>query len=100
MLLRGRGAATNREDVGEAACYLEDIAARERGTLVAHDCQHTMLLLAGDPAEQIVQQAETECHLVIMATHGRTGLARWALGSVAHRVVQGATTPVLLVPAP
>jgi nucleotide-binding universal stress UspA family protein len=34
----------------------------------------------------------------VIATHGHTGLLRFALGSVADRVVRGASCPVLLVP--
>lgn len=50
----------------------------------------------GDPAERILAAAGTE-RLVIMATHGRTGVARWALGSVADRVARGGAGAVLLV---
>jgi nucleotide-binding universal stress UspA family protein len=37
--------------------------------------------------------------LIAMCTHGRTGLARWALGSVADRVLRAGGTPILLVRA-
>ncbi len=40
---------------------------------------------------------EEDVDLVVMSTHGRTGLARWLFGSVAHKVVQGVKVPVLLV---
>lgn len=54
----------------------------------------------GIPAEVILDQAEAEeGTLIVMATHGYSGLQRWILGSVAHKVVQAATTPVLLIPA-
>ncbi len=48
----------------------------------------------GDPAERILAGTE---RLVIMATHGRTGVARWALCSVADRVARGGAGAVLLV---
>jgi nucleotide-binding universal stress UspA family protein len=52
----------------------------------------------GDPAEEIVRYAEKEnVDLIIMATHGHTGLARLVLGSVAARVVASSVAPVLLV---
>jgi nucleotide-binding universal stress UspA family protein len=43
----------------------------------------------------------TQCgvDLMVMATHGYGGLRRWALGSVAHKVVHTATTPLILVRA-
>jgi nucleotide-binding universal stress UspA family protein len=54
----------------------------------------------GRPAEVILRAAEQErAGLVIMATHGRSGVQKLWLGSVASKVVQGATTPVLLVRA-
>jgi nucleotide-binding universal stress UspA family protein len=55
-------------------------------------------VLTGSPAEQILQHAEqTGADLVVMSTHGRAGVARWALGSVADRVLRGGHLPVLLI---
>jgi nucleotide-binding universal stress UspA family protein len=39
----------------------------------------------------------TGCDVIVMASHGRSGLARWTLGSVAERVLQGTKLPVLVV---
>lgn len=56
------------------------------------------LLLEGVPYEQILRAAKARrADLVVMGTHGRTGLARFFLGSVAERVVAGAPCPVLTV---
>ncbi|HZQ99286.1 MAG TPA: universal stress protein [Chloroflexota bacterium] len=53
----------------------------------------------GDPAGEIVMAADAlGADLVVMATHGRTGLGRWLFGSVADGVLRQAGTPVLLVP--
>jgi len=38
--------------------------------------------------------------LIIIATHGRSGLTRWVLGSVADRVLRSACVPVLMIRAP
>jgi len=55
----------------------------------------------GSPAEEILAYAQQEhIDLIAMATHGRTGLKRVALGSVAEHVLRRASTPVLLVRAP
>lgn len=55
---------------------------------------------AGTPAEQILLAAhEHDADLVVMVTHGRTGPARWLLGSVADAVVRCLDRPVLLVSA-
>lgn len=57
-------------------------------------------VLAGYPASEIIEQAESqEDTLILMATHGYSGVQRLLLGSVAGKVVQATTTPVLLVPA-
>jgi nucleotide-binding universal stress UspA family protein len=51
-------------------------------------------------AEEIVDYAEKDnISLIVMATHGRTGIKRWALGSTADKVVRAAKCPVLLVRA-
>jgi nucleotide-binding universal stress UspA family protein len=48
-------------------------------------------------AEDITDYAEKEkISLIIMATHGRTGIKRWALGSTADKVVRAAKCPILL----
>jgi nucleotide-binding universal stress UspA family protein len=53
-------------------------------------------LLSGDPAEAIVQLAEEEhVEMIVMGTHGRTGLRRLLMGSVAEAVVRRAPCPVL-----
>ncbi len=58
-------------------------------------------LLAGeDPAAEIVSfAAKTGASLIAVGTHGRTGISRLALGSVAERIVRTADRPVLLVNA-
>lgn len=56
------------------------------------------ILLEGTPAEQIVRAARGKrADLVVIGTHGRTGFARFFLGSVAARVVSSASCPVLTV---
>jgi nucleotide-binding universal stress UspA family protein len=55
-------------------------------------------VLQGDPALTIVDYAdEYDADLVVMPTHGRTGLSRVLLGSVTERVVGAAETPVVVV---
>ena len=55
-------------------------------------------MLVGAPADQILAEAASLSHpLIIMTTHGRSGLGRWAFGSVSDRVVHGAEAPVLLL---
>jgi nucleotide-binding universal stress UspA family protein len=55
-------------------------------------------VLQGDPADQIIKYAhENLPNLVIMATHGRSGIRRWEYGSVADKVLHGVSSPVFLV---
>lgn len=55
---------------------------------------------AGDPAREILRYASRfAIDLIVIGTHGCTGLRRVLLGSVAERVVRGARCPVLVVPA-
>ena len=59
------------------------------------------MLEDGLPAKQIVQTAKDEgCSLIVMGTHGRTGLSRLLMGSVAEHVLRHATCPVLTVRMP
>ncbi|RPI53839.1 MAG: universal stress protein [Acidobacteria bacterium] len=54
----------------------------------------------GDPAETIVDYAErTGMDWIVISTHGRSGVRRWVYGSVADKVLRGATTTVALVRA-
>ena len=70
------------------------IAEATRGLIV----QSKGEVLVGDPATLIVQRAEAvQARLLVVSTHGRTGLARALMGSVAERVVRLAHTSVLAV---
>jgi nucleotide-binding universal stress UspA family protein len=56
------------------------------------------LLLEGDPAQQIVRAARSKrADLLVVGTHGRTGLSKLFVGSVAARVVATASCPVATV---
>lgn len=58
----------------------------------------TTLLRDGDPVDQIVRAARsTRADLIVVGTHGRRGLPKFFLGSVAERVVATAPCPVLTV---
>ena len=55
-------------------------------------------LLVGDPATAIVETAEKEdADMIVLGTHGRTGLTRLLMGSVAEAVVRRANCPVLTI---
>ncbi len=55
----------------------------------------------GDPGSEIVRMAQEEAaDLIVMPTHGRTGLDHLVFGSVAEKVVRQAHRPVMTIPAP
>jgi len=77
----------------EASAYLEHEA--EGLVELAGKVEHEVVF--GTPAEQIVAAAARhEGSLIVMATHGKGGLLRWALGSVTARVLQTTGHPVLV----
>jgi universal stress protein A len=77
--------------------HLDDIAAR----LAKDGIQPTKFIRFGRPHDEITKLAEeAKCDLIIMGTHGRTGLAHLLVGSVAERVVRTSKVPVLTVPMP
>ena len=58
-------------------------------------------LLAGDPATAIVEVADSEnADVIVLGTHGRTGLTRLLMGSVAEAIVRRAKCPVLTIKQP
>jgi len=55
-------------------------------------------VLMGDAANEIVDYATSSpFNLIVMSTHGRSGVSRWVFGSVAEKVLQGVSNPILLV---
>lgn len=82
------------EVVREAEYYLESVAARlaERGAKVRTSVWY------GPAAPAIVEAAYVlKADVIVMSTHGRSGLGRLILGSVAESVLRGTRTPILLL---
>ena len=74
--------------------HLDRLAARAKKAGV----QATVVLRDGDPADQIVRACRAaKADLIIVGTHGRRGLPKFFLGSVAERVVSTAPCPVVTV---
>lgn len=83
---------TNIADLIEA--FLKSSAAGIDGVPVSYTT------LGGvDAAESLIDYvAADDIRMIVMATHGRTGLDKWRMGSVTERVVRHSTAPVLVVP--
>ena len=80
----------------EAMDYLDKAGEglRKKGAIVK--CK----VAVGDAAEEIIKaEDEVNADLVAMSTHGRSGLSRWAFGSVTDKVLRAGKVPVLLVRA-
>jgi nucleotide-binding universal stress UspA family protein len=85
------------EVVREAEAYLAGVAERlkEEGVKIETSVWY------GPAAATIVDAARArKADLIVMTTHGRGGLGRLILGSVAESVLRGTTTPILLLRAP
>ncbi|GAH92800.1 unnamed protein product, partial [marine sediment metagenome] len=87
--------------------YIEDMAgtAGKRIKRVSAEATVTAVILDGEPAVELVNYAEqNDIRLIVMATHGRSGVMLWAVGSVANKVLQRISMPMMLiranVPAP
>lgn len=82
------------EELRATTEYLETSARSFEGSQVV--CS----VLKGAPEEVIIEKAAAdEKTLIVMATHGRSGIQRWLLGSVADKVLHGAANHLLLVRA-
>jgi nucleotide-binding universal stress UspA family protein len=59
------------------------------------------LVIWGRPADEILKYTkENQIDLIIMSTHGRSGISQWAFGSVADKVMRHSTVPVLTIRPP
>ena len=85
------GSETSAED------YLNQVANRATYDGVSIQSE----VIVGKAAETITEYAVyNDIDLIIIATHGRSGVSRWVFGSVADRVLRSACVPVLMVRAP
>ena len=81
---------------GAADAYLDQVAARVRNEGVE------AVKTSSDgtnPAVDIVDRAAADdISMIVLTSHGRSGIGRWLLGSVADKVARSATVPVVIVP--
>jgi nucleotide-binding universal stress UspA family protein len=84
----------NREAKKEAHNYLDQIAVRlSKSNIRVHP-----IILSGKPAESLIDYiADNDVDLLIMATHGRSGISKLFWGSIAEKVLRAVSIPVLLV---
>ena len=78
----------------DAKAYLAAAAGRLRNKTLTLSTD----VVSGQPADWIVKYAEfNQVDLIAMATHGRSGIGRWAFGSVTDKVLHAGNMPVLVV---
>ena len=94
-------ASFGNKDIGkkdiQAQKYLDRVAKRlkDKGIKVRTE------VLFWPPAEAIAAYAaRNDVNVIVMSSHGRSGLSRWSHGSVADKVLRSACVPVLMVRAP
>jgi len=84
-----------QRDRGEAEAYLRALKRLWEPTEVVVTTRVAM----GAPPEQILcAAAESGADLIVMSTHGRSGISRFLYGSVAEAVLRGTQLPLLLIP--
>ncbi len=94
------------EDESEALQNRHETAARNYLDQLTSGLPYDKVTLSGEvitgkAAENIADFAAHQgVDLVIMATHGRSGVSRWVMGSVAERVIRWSCVPVLIVRPP
>lgn len=65
------------------------------------DVEMTQVIAEGDPVREILRvAAEEQADFIVLGTHGRTGLSRLLMGSVAEKVIREAMCPVIAVKTP
>jgi nucleotide-binding universal stress UspA family protein len=79
----------------DAKNYLNKLA----GQLEEEGMSVKTVITHGMPADDILNYAtKNKVGLIIMSTHGRSGISRWLFGSVAEKVIRHSTVPVLVSP--
>lgn len=79
---------------------MEDAAQKRMRSMAARaKARYSVRLIYGSPAVEICKAANEDADLIVISTHGRTGLGHILLGSVAEHVVRYAHCPVLVIPS-
>jgi len=87
----------NEEIRGEAEKYINQAKAKVN----LKGVEVNTAVLRGNPAETLAEySSKNGVDLIIIATHGRSGVSRWVWGSVADRILRSACIPVMMVRAP
>lgn len=101
--------AVMHQETEEAQTYLQEVeqTLTERTQIQitpmlirSLDIAETLLRVAASDEEEDVFEQSGPCDLIALATHGRSGLAHWVMGSVTERVLHAARLPLLIIRPP
>ena len=110
--LRGATGATSKQDLDRLTAHIQKIEEERKssakdylkkvlGRLKPNGVELQPEVLAGNAAERLIDYAEAnKIDLILIATHGRSGVSRWVRGSIADRILRASKVPVLIVRAP
>jgi nucleotide-binding universal stress UspA family protein len=91
--------AVNKREIEQRKKHLEEFVA-EKVADAGVGLKVRQMVDAGQPFGAIVDCAEKEgVDLIVMSSHGRSGLSRMLIGSVTDKILRGGSCPVLVVPA-
>ena len=91
--------AVNKREIEQHKKRLEEFVA-EKVAAAGVGLKVRQMVDAGQPFGAIVDRAEKEgVDLIVMSSHGRSGLSRMLIGSVTDKILRGGSCPVLVVPA-
>ncbi|MBI2832661.1 MAG: universal stress protein [Chloroflexi bacterium] len=104
-IVSSEGAYISQKDIDkmEAATYAEaeNYLGQLSRRLKYNGVKLETVVIRGKPFEALPEYAQKNgIDLIVIATHGRSGISRWVWGSVADRILRSSCVPVLMVRAP
>ncbi len=89
------------QEIARPVTVCEEYLAGVQKRLEGAGLRTRLVVLKGKAADEITDYAnKNPVNLIVMSTHGRSGISRWAYGSVADRVLLGVSSPVFLIRPP
>ena len=96
IAMRENAKMIEEEEKSSAENYLNEVIGRVKQGEIKYKTD----VLVGKVAESLVDYVDAnEVDLVLIATHGRSGISRWVRGSIADRVLRSSRAPVLMIRA-
>jgi nucleotide-binding universal stress UspA family protein len=98
MLVSELGEEWNKNAAKNVGDFTREYLDKAANKLKADNIPAETVILQGKAADEILEYSKkNQIDLIVISTHGSSGIARWAFGSVADKVVRHSTVPVLLV---